>query len=189
MQSFDLFYHLNSMLDTILAKRLLCCQVAKSRAAHRGGGGGGGGGETGAFFPGPQPERGPRRPHEGHPEYLFKRSIYSNRAVNILIEQSQYSSEEQCSKLIDKEMWLVMGSYCHCQQVVTFFFFGLQLTTWVKGPTLTLCPGPLNFSGRPWLKALASKIAKMVVVSDMNEQALPVNSYYRGCCKLQLLYS
>ena len=73
--------------------------------------------------------------------------------LNILIEQSQYSSEEQCSKLIDKEMWLVMGSYCHCQQVVTFFFFfffGLQLTTWVKGPTLTLCPGPLNFSGRPW---------------------------------------
>ena len=31
-----------------------------------------------------------------------------------------------------------------------FFFFGLHLTTWVKGPTLTLCPGPLNFSGRPW---------------------------------------
>ena len=73
-----------------------------------------------------------------------------------LIEQSQYSSEEQCSKLIDKEIWLVMGSYRHCQQVVTFFFFfffcffGLHLTTWVKGPTLTLCPGPLNFSGRPW---------------------------------------
>ena len=72
-----------------------------------------------------------------------------------LIEQSQYSSEEQCSKLIDKEIWLVMGSYCHCQQVVTFFFFFfffcLHLTTWVKGPTSTLCPGPLNFSGRPWL--------------------------------------
>ena len=43
--------------------------------------------------------------------------------LNTLIEQSQYSSEEQCSKLIDKEIWLVMGSYCHCQQVVTFFFF------------------------------------------------------------------
>ena len=73
--------------------------------------------------------------------------------LNTLIEQSQYSSEEQCSKLIDKEIWLVMGSYCHCQQVVTFFFFffffGLHLTAWVKGPTLTLCPGPLNFSGRP----------------------------------------
>ena len=75
--------------------------------------------------------------------------------LNTLIEQSQYSSEEQCSKLIDKEIWLVMGSYCHCQHVVTFFFFfffffGLHLTTWVKGPTSTLCPGPLNFSGRPW---------------------------------------
>ena len=48
----------------------------------------------------------------------------------------------------------MMGSYCLCQQVVTFFFFfffGLHLTTWVKGPTLTLCPGPLNFSGRPWV--------------------------------------
>ena len=71
--------------------------------------------------------------------------------LNTLIEQSQYFSEEQCSKLIDKEIWLVLGSYCHCQQVVTFFFFffGLHLTTWVKGPTLTLCPGPLNFSGLP----------------------------------------
>ena len=54
--------------------------------------------------------------------------------LNTLIEQSQYSSEEQCSKFIDKEIWLVMGSYWHCQQVVTFFFFslGLQLTAWVK---------------------------------------------------------
>ena len=72
--------------------------------------------------------------------------------LNTLIEQSQYSSEEQCSKLIDKEIWLAMGSYCHCQQVATFFFFFFfcfHLTTWVKGPTLTLCPGPLNFSGRP----------------------------------------
>ena len=48
--------------------------------------------------------------------------------LNTLIEQSQYSSEEQCSKLIDKEIWLVMGSYCHCQQVVTFFFFFLVFT-------------------------------------------------------------
>ena len=52
---------------------------------------------------------------------------------NTLIEQSQYSSKEQCSKFIDKEIWLVMGSYWHCQQFVTFFFFlGLQLTAWVK---------------------------------------------------------
>ena len=103
-----------------------------------------GGGATGAFCPGPQPERGPRRPHEGPSEYLFKRSIYSNRAVRSKIEQSQYSSEEQCSKLIDKEIWLVMGSYCHCQQVVTFFFFfffGLHLTTWGQGP---------HFNSLPW---------------------------------------
>ena len=72
--------------------------------------------------------------------------------LNTLIEQSQYSSEEQYSKLIDKEIWLVMGSHCHFQQVVSdlffffFFFFDLHLTTWVKGPTLTLCPGPLNIS-------------------------------------------
>ena len=49
--------------------------------------GGGEGGATGEFFPGPQPEKGPRRPHEGPPEYLFKRSIYSNRAV-----KSKYSN-------------------------------------------------------------------------------------------------
>ena len=69
------------------------------RAAHRGGGGGGGG-ELGHFAPGP------RRPHEGPPEYLFKRLIYSNRAV-----RSKYSN-----------------------RAVHFlkFFFGLQLTAWVK---------------------------------------------------------
>ena len=43
--------------------------------------------------------------------------------LNTLIEQSEYSSEEQCSKLINKEIWLVRGSYCHCQHVMTFFFF------------------------------------------------------------------
>ena len=37
------------------------------------------GGRTGESCPGRQPERGPRRLHE----YLFKRSIYSNRAVTI----------------------------------------------------------------------------------------------------------
>ena len=44
-------------------------------------------GETGEFCLGPQPERDPRRPHEGPLEYLFKRSIYSNRAV-----RSRYSN-------------------------------------------------------------------------------------------------
>ena len=52
--------------------------------------------------------------------------------LDTLIEQSQYSSEEQCSKLINKEIWLVRGSYCHCQHVCNDF---LKLTAWVK-----LCP-------------------------------------------------
>ena len=43
--------------------------------------------QGGAFCPEPQPGRGPRRPHEGPFEYLFKRSIYSNRAV-----RSRYSN-------------------------------------------------------------------------------------------------
>ena len=34
--------------------------------------------------------------------------------LDTLIEQSQYSSEKQCSKPINKEIWLVRGSYCHC---------------------------------------------------------------------------
>ena len=37
-----------------------------------------------------------------------------------LIEHSQYSSEEQCSKFINKEIWLVRGSYCQCEHVLTF---------------------------------------------------------------------
>ena len=82
-----------------------------TRAAHRGG-------ATGAFCPGPQPERGPLNTCLKDRYTLIEQSD-----LNTLIEQSQYSSEEQCSKLIDKEIWLVMGSYCHCQQVVTFFFF------------------------------------------------------------------
>ena len=45
--------------------------------------------------------------------------------LDTLIKQSQYSLEEQCSKLRNKEIWLVRGSYCHCQHVMTFkkFFF------------------------------------------------------------------
>ena len=62
--------------------------------------------------------------------------------LNTLIEQSQYSSEEQCSKLIDKDIWLVMGSYCHCQQVVTFFFF-----FWSS--PYNLGEGP-HFNSLPW---------------------------------------
>ena len=71
--------------------------------------GGGGGGATGAFFPGPQPERGPLNTCLKDRYTLIEQSD-----LNTLIEQSQYSSEEQCSKFIDKEIWLVRGSYCHC---------------------------------------------------------------------------
>ena len=73
------------------------------RAAHRGGGGNWG------ILP-----RAPEGPMKG-PLNTCLEDRYT------LIEQSQYSSEEQCSKLVDKEIWL--GSYCHCQQVMTFFFF------------------------------------------------------------------
>ena len=121
----------------------------------------GGGGQLGHFSPGPSLKGAPEGPMKGPPNPCLKDryTLIEQSDLNTLIEQSQYSSEEQCSKLIDKEIWLVMGSYCCCQQVVTFFFFflffffGLHLTTWVKGPTLTLCPGPLNFSGRPWCQA------------------------------------
>ena len=66
--------------------------------------------------------------------------------LNTLIEQSQYSSEEQCSKLIDKEIWLVMGSYCHCQQVVIFFFF-FFFFFWSS--PYNLGEGP-HFNSLPW---------------------------------------
>ena len=65
--------------------------------------------------------------------------------LNTLIEQSQYSPEEQCSKLIDKEIWLVMGSYCHCQQVMTFFFFFFFF--WSS--PYNLGQGP-HFNSLPW---------------------------------------
>ena len=74
-------------------------------------------GSTGAFFPGPQPERGPMK----GPLNTCLKDRYT------LIEQSQCSSEEQCSKLINKEIWLVRGSYCHCQYVMNFFFFVFHL--------------------------------------------------------------
>ena len=75
-------------------------------AAHRGGGGG----QLGHFAPGPSLKGAPGA------------TLIEQSDLNTLIEQSQYSSEEQCSKLIDKEIWLVRGSYCHYQQVRTFFF-------------------------------------------------------------------
>ena len=87
--------------------------------------GGGGGGELGHFAPGLSLKGAPGGPTKGPPNTCLKDryTLIEQSDLNTLIEQSQYSSEEQCSKLIDKEIWLVMGSYCHCQQVVTFFFF------------------------------------------------------------------
>ena len=76
------------------------------------------GGATGAFCPGPQPERGPLNTCLKDRYTLIEQSdlntLIEQSDLNTLIEQSQYSLEEQCSKLIDKEIWLVMGSYCHC---------------------------------------------------------------------------
>ena len=80
----------------------------------------------------------------------LKRSIYSNIAVrtNTLIEQSQYSSEEQCSKFINKEIWLVRASYCHCQHVMTFFLvFTLQFGGRVVIQNGNLGP---HFNSLPW---------------------------------------
>ena len=107
-------------------------------------GGGGGGGGGGHFAPGSS--------LKGPPEYLFK-DRYT------LIEQSQYSSEEQCSKLIDKEIWLVRGNYCHCQQVMTskigaslvmtfFFFFFFWSSTYSLGE-IVIQNGNLLASGAP----------------------------------------
>ena len=84
-----------------------------------------GGGQLGHFAPGPSLKGAPGGPMKGPLNTCLKDryTLIEQSDLNTLIEQSQYSSEEQCSKLIDKEIWLVMGSYCHCQQVVTFFFF------------------------------------------------------------------
>ena len=93
-----------------------------TRTAHRGGG------KLGHFAPGPSLKGAPGGPMKGPLNTCLKDryTLIEQSDLNTLIEQSQYSSEEQCSKLIDKEIWLVMGSYCHCQQVVTFFFFFLS---------------------------------------------------------------
>ena len=92
--------------------------VLAGRAAHSGG-------QLGHFAPGPSLKGAPGGPMKGPLNTCLKDryTLIKQSDLNTLIEQSQYSSEEQCSKLIDKEIWLVIGSYCHCQQVVTFFFF------------------------------------------------------------------
>ena len=49
--------------------------------------------------------------------------------LNTLIEQSQYSSEEQCCKLIDKQIWLVreLLSLLAGHDLYFFLVFNLQL--------------------------------------------------------------
>ena len=122
----------------------------------------GGGGQLGHFSPGPSLKGAPGGPMKGPLNTCLKdRYTLIEQSDPPLIEQSQYSSEEQCSKHINKEISLVRGSYCHCQHVndvMTIFFFWSSTFTacdsqlnspFPWGPTLTLCPGPLNFSGRP----------------------------------------
>ena len=116
------------------------------------------GGATGAFCPGPSLKGAPGGPMKGPLNTCLKDryTLIEQSDLNTLIEQSQYSSEEQCSKLIDKEIWLVMGSYCHCQQAVTFFFFfssffflvfTLQLGS--RAPLQLFALGPLISLGGP----------------------------------------
>ena len=109
------------------------------RAAHRGE-------QLGHFAPGPCLKGAPGGPIKGPLNTCLKDryTLIEQSDLNTLIEQSQYSSEEQCSKLIDKEIWLVMGSYCHCQQVVTFSFFFFFWSS-----PYNLGQGP-HFNSLPW---------------------------------------
>ena len=117
-----------------------CMQSCRVRAAHKGGG------QLGHFAPGPSLKGAPGGPMKGPLNTCLKDryTLIEQSDLNTLIEQSQYSSEEQCSKLIDKEIWLVMGSYCHCQQVVTFFF---SFFFWSS--PYNLGQGP-HFNSLPW---------------------------------------
>ena len=87
------------------------------------------GGQLGHFAPGPSLKGAPGGPMKGPLNTCLKDryTLIEQSDLNTLIEQSQYSSEEQCSKLIDNLFF--------------FFFFGLHLTTWVKGP---------HFNSLPW---------------------------------------
>ena len=71
------------------------------RAAHRG--------ELGHIAPGPNLKGAPGGPMKGPLNTCLKDryTLIEQSDINTLIEQSKYSSEEQCSKLINKEIWLV----------------------------------------------------------------------------------
>ena len=78
------------------------------RAAHRGW-------QLGNFSQDPSLKRAPGDPMKGPLTTCLKDryTLIEQSDLDTLIEQSQYSSEKQCSKLINKEIWLVRGSYCH----------------------------------------------------------------------------
>ena len=66
--------------------------------------GGGGGGQLGHFAPGPSLKGAPGGPMKGPLNTCLKDryTLIEQSDLNTLIEQSQYSSEGQYSKLIDK---------------------------------------------------------------------------------------
>ena len=97
------------------------------------------GGQLGNFAPGPSLKGVPGGPMKG-PLNTYLKDRYT------LIEQSQYSSEERCSKLVDREIWLVRSSYCHCQQVMTFFFWSSAYSLGevvIQNGNLLACRAPL----------------------------------------------
>ena len=116
--------------------------------------GGGGGGQLGHFSLDPSLKGAPGGPTKGPLNACLKDryTLIEQSDLNTLIEQSQYSSEEQCSKLINKEIWLVRGSYCHCQHVMTFFFW---FSTYSLGEVViqkmeTSLPLGSHFNSFPW---------------------------------------
>ena len=120
----------------------------------------GGGGQLGHFPPGPDLKGAPGGPMKGTLNTCLKDryTLIEQSDINTVIEQSQHSSEEQCNKLINKEIWLLSGSYCHCQEATYSLGEVVIQNAWkppcLWGPTSTLCPGPLNFSGWPWVYVL-----------------------------------
>ena len=70
-----------------------------------------GGGQLGHFAPGPSLKGAPGGPMKGPLNTCLKDryTLIEQSDLNTLIEQSQYSSVEQCSKLIDKEILDMVG--------------------------------------------------------------------------------
>ena len=68
-----------------------------------------GGRQLGHFSPGPSLKGAPGGPKKGPLNTCLKDryTLIEQSDLNTLIEQSKYSAEKQCSKLINKEIWLV----------------------------------------------------------------------------------